>query len=97
VFHDERNRVFVHVKNAPAGLTLRVLASFLRRVTRHCLRVATFRERGAGARSYAGAYLRALGSMLVRLPEMLWKRLQIRRVRRRVADHLLVPLFAPRP
>jgi GT2 family glycosyltransferase len=97
VFYDERNRVFAHLKNAPPLLALRVGASFLRRVARKSFRVATFRECDAGARSHAGAYLRALGSLLVHLPEMLGKRVQIRWLRRLVADRQLAPLFAPRP
>jgi GT2 family glycosyltransferase len=97
VLYDERNRVFVHLKNAPALLALRVVASFLRRVARKSFRVVTLQECDAGARSHAGAYLRALGSLLVRLPELLCKRVQIRWVRRRVADRQLAPLLAPRP
>jgi GT2 family glycosyltransferase len=89
LYHVERNRVFASIKNGPARLALRTLAVFCARAARKWLRVAAFVERDAVSRRQAFAYIPAGLSLAWHLPEMLCKRLQIRRLRSRVPDHSL--------
>jgi hypothetical protein len=89
LYHVERNRVFASIKNGPARLALRTLAVFCARAARKWLRVATFVERDAVSRRQALAYIPAGLSLAWHLPEMLCKRLRIRRLRSRVPDRSL--------
>jgi GT2 family glycosyltransferase len=88
-YHVERNRVFASIKNGPARLAVRALAVFCARAALKWLRIITFVERNAISRRQALAYIPAGFSLAWRLPEMLWKRLQIRRLRARVGDRSL--------
>ena len=96
VFHADRNRLFMLLKNAPWRLVVTATARFAGLAARGALRPLVRRRRpstgGApggraamplGAR--AGVYARVLGSLLVRAPEMLAKRWAIRS-RRVVSD-----------
>jgi GT2 family glycosyltransferase len=78
VYHVERNRAFVHLKNAPLATACRVLASFAWRTLRKSWLVATLRERDKVHRGQALAMVRAAVSLVGRLPEMLWKRWRVR-------------------
>ena len=64
-FHVNRNRIFMLVKNGPAGFVLRA-----------ALRPAW--DAGGSRRSQVRVKLRVLGSLLRYLPEMLAKRRRIR-------------------
>ena len=86
LYYVERNRVFVNLKNAPAGLALRSLAVFAAKSMRMWYWVLTFQQRGRTAWQKAWAYLSAGGSVLGGMPDMLRKRFQIRVRRRLVAD-----------
>jgi GT2 family glycosyltransferase len=97
LFHVERNRVFVNLKNAPARLALRSLAVFAARAVRKWFRVATLRDRSALDRRQAWMYVPSGLSLLVALPEMLWKRYLIRTLRRKVSDRALASLMSPPP
>ncbi len=96
-YYWERNRVFVNIKNGSPGLALYSLAVFCGRAGRKWLRVVTGREATKQDWRQALAYLRAAGSLLLRVPEMLAKRVVIRILRRRAADDDFAHLVSPSP
>ncbi|MBO0728283.1 MAG: glycosyltransferase family 2 protein [Acidimicrobiaceae bacterium] len=90
IFHVDRNRLFMILKNAPPAFTARAFAHFaslsVRSVGHTLLRrgskAATDGKTPAvSGRSRARIHLRVVLSLLRRLPEMMWKRRQIRRHR----------------
>jgi GT2 family glycosyltransferase len=97
LFHVERNRVFVSVKNAPAWLALRSLAVFGARALRKWFRVAALQERTVTDWRQALAYIPSGLSLVARLPEMLYKRMQNRWLRRKISDRAMAHLISPVP
>jgi GT2 family glycosyltransferase len=97
VYHVERNRVFVSLKNAPWRLVIRSLAVFAARAARKWLRVLLLQERTQLDRGQAIAYVRAAFSLAIHAPEMLCKRLVIRMIRAKVSDRRLARLIVPPP
>lgn len=97
VYHVERNRALVALKNAPALVAARSLAVFWARAARKWARVLALQDRQPADRGQALAYAAAGASLLALTPEMLWKRFVIRVWRRRVADGALAPLISPPP
>jgi GT2 family glycosyltransferase len=106
IFHVDRNRLFMILKNAPPGFVMRAFARLgwmsLRSAARGVLRPWRGGLGGQAAtpgadRSVAGArvHVKVLGSLLRHLPEMLAKRRSIRR-KRRVSDAEIVHWFYPR-
>jgi len=98
-FHVDRNRIFVLLKNASFPMAMRSYAAFVRLALNNATGRAGrggFREgrpvRDAGR---ARVYLKVVGSLLVHLPEMLFKRSRIRR-RRTVPDAAIERWFFPR-
>ena len=95
-YYTERNRVFVNLKNARRWQALRTLAVFAAKTARMWYWVLTFQQRGRAAWETAWAYVRAGGSLLAGMPDMLLKRGQIRG-RRLVAERGFAHLIAPKP
>lgn len=101
IFHVDRNRLFMILKNAPAGFVLGVFLGFAWRSARLGMRAFLPRQTAAaGDRatprfSRARIELRVLRSLLEHLPEMLGKRRQIRR-RRTVSDAQIRGWMYPR-
>jgi GT2 family glycosyltransferase len=97
LYHVERNRVFVSLKNAPSRLALRSVAVFAARAARKWWRVLTRREATWHDLLQAWAYVPAGLSLVVWTPEMLWKRFLIRIWSRRVPDQVLAPHITAKP
>lgn len=97
VYHVERNRALVALKNAPPAVAARSVAVFWARAARKWARVLALRDRRPNDRRLAFAYAGAGASLLALTPEMLWKRFLIRTLRRRVSDRSLAPLISPPP
>jgi GT2 family glycosyltransferase len=97
LYHVERNRVFLSLKNAPLRLALRALGVFGARAARKWWRVFSGRECQVLDRRQAVAYLGAGLSLLANIPGMLWKRLQNRKIRRRAPDRAFAHLITPHP
>ena len=101
-FHVDRNRLFMILKNAPAGFVARTYAGFARRSLRMSARlVLRRRDRvpaaagGAPAPNRARVHLRVAASLVAHMPEMLVKRFQVRR-RRSVPDADVLAWLRPR-
>ena len=105
-FHVDRNRLFMILKNAPAGFALRAYGRYMLLAARGALRAVVRQRRpprreehseaaGASPASRARIHVRVAGSLLIHLPEMLGKRWRIRR-RRRVADAEIIRWMYPR-
>jgi len=102
-FHVDRNRLFMLIKNASAGMVIRSLTTFARLSLENAMRAAGRRLRphqrqdgppaGSGAR--ARIHLHVVASIARHLPEMVLKRVRIRR-RRRVPDAAIERWFFPR-
>jgi GT2 family glycosyltransferase len=97
LYHVERNRVFVSLKNAPWLLAARSLAVFTARAARKWYRVLALRDRSARDRRQALAYVRAALSLVRHLPAMLWQRLRIRTLQRIAPDRAFAHLIATPP
>jgi GT2 family glycosyltransferase len=97
LYHVERNRVFASIKNASAPVVLRTLAVFAARAVRKWIRVIGLRERGRLCRQQALAYIPAGLSLIAHMPEMLWKRFQIRTLRARLPERAFADLVTPQP
>ncbi len=104
IFHVDRNRLFMILKNAPPGFVLRSFARFAYLSARLGARGLLRRGRSRGAAGSAGRgpgfsrariHLRVFASLLAHLPEMLAKRWRIRRSRT-VPDAEIVRWFYPR-
>jgi GT2 family glycosyltransferase len=108
IFHVDRNRLFMILKNAPTGFVLRAFTRYgwlaARGLARALARAVLRRGRGRGEAAAAGGvsgagrariHIRVVASLLLHLPEMLDKRWRIRR-RRKVADVEIVRWFYPR-
>jgi GT2 family glycosyltransferase len=102
-FHVDRNRLFMIIKNAPAGMVGRTFATFAWMSLKNAARTLLsrfVRPPAALQRANLGAgrariHAKVIGSLATHLPEMLVKRLQIRR-RRRVEDTEIARWFYPR-
>ena len=109
IFHVDRNRLFMILKNAPARFALRTYGGYgllAARGVAHAI-VKQLRSRPHTRSAAAGApavvpgvsrariHVRVAASLIAHLPEMLGKRWQIRR-RRRVADAEILRLLYPR-
>ncbi|OLE21258.1 MAG: hypothetical protein AUG49_22480, partial [Catenulispora sp. 13_1_20CM_3_70_7] len=102
VFHVDRNRLFMLLKDASMPMVIRSYWGFIRLAARNATRRARRRgdspvlegraARGAGR---ARVHLRVVASLAAHLPEMLVKRSQIRR-RRTVPDAVVERWFFPR-
>lgn len=97
VYHVERNRVFVAIKNGPPRLVVRGMATLAAKTAREWWRVAVRRGDRARRLPRARAYLRAGGSLARHLPAMLAKRFRIRVWRRKVSDRDLSVWLSPAP
>lgn len=102
IFHVDRNRLFMIIKNAPAGFVLRSVARFGFLSAGFAAKAAARRlglGRGTGAvapgLSRAGIQLRVVLSLVRHMPEMLSKRRAIRRGRR-ASDAEIIRWFYPR-
>src|SRR5262249_26138337 len=107
IFHVDRNRLFMILKNAPLELVLQAFARFSWLAVRFAARTALGRRRGAvvhasGRATRSGAdfsrartHVRVAMSLLAHLPEMLAKRWRIRR-HRRVRDADILAWLHPR-
>jgi N-acetylglucosaminyl-diphospho-decaprenol L-rhamnosyltransferase len=109
IFHVDRNRLFMILKNAPPGFVLRAFSrygwlaarSFGRGSARTILRRGRMRGEAVGsvgkgsAGTRARVHIRVVASLLVHLPEMLAKRWRIRRGHK-VADAQIVRWFYAR-
>ena len=102
-FHVDRNRLFMIIKNAPPGMAARSLAHFAGISLKNGVRTAVSRfmtppptlQRGNLGAGRARIHLRVVTSLAAHLPEMLFKRFQIRR-HRRVPDSEVMRWFYPR-
>jgi GT2 family glycosyltransferase len=105
-FHVDRNRLFMILKNAPPAFALRAFAHFAwlsvrfvgRAMLRRVMRAARGQaptERPQKAASRVRTHVRVVLSLLHHMPEMLAKRIHIRR-RRRVADAEILRRLYPR-
>jgi GT2 family glycosyltransferase len=103
-FHVDRNRLFMILKNAPAGFVARSFAYYAWLAAQGAGRAVLRRKRPGPALpngpspnpvARARIHLSVLGSLLGHLPEMLRKRSLIRR-RRLVSDQELTRWFYPR-
>jgi GT2 family glycosyltransferase len=101
-FHVDRNRLFMIVKNAPAGFVFRSFAGFARLSVRAAARAllgrggrAPGRPGPGGAPSRSRIHLRVVGSLLRHLPVM-WARRRRIRGRRLVTDAELLRWLYPR-
>ncbi len=106
-FHADRNRLFMILKDAPAGFALRAFAGFGYRSARMGARLllrGRRRDRGRHSEAGAGApagpsrariHLQVAASLSAHLPEMLAKRWRIRR-RRLVRDAEILRWCYPR-
>jgi GT2 family glycosyltransferase len=103
IFHVDRNRLFMILKNAPAGMVMCTLLHFANLSARNAVRAMLsriMRPPDALNRSNLGPgrarlHLRVVLSLARHLPEMLVKRWGIRRGRR-VPDHEIQRWFFPR-
>jgi GT2 family glycosyltransferase len=102
IFHVDRNRLFMIIKNGPPSFVLRSFVTFGAMSAAYAARTLLRRLRrgeagGAAAPgpSRARTQVRVVGSLLRHLPEMLAKRWRIRRGRR-VSDADITRWFFPR-
>lgn len=104
IFHADRNRLLMILKNAPPGFALRAFGGFGYRSARMAARVLLRRGGGGNAAAAAGGplpvnraavHLSVAASLLAHLPEMLVKRWRIRRSRR-VPDAEILRWLYPR-
>jgi GT2 family glycosyltransferase len=93
IYHAERNRVLVNLKNAPPTLVLYTFAVFAAKAARQWCWLLTRRKRSLPK---ALAYARAGVSLLSGIPGAARKRFHIRS-RRLVGDQALAPLIQPPP
>jgi GT2 family glycosyltransferase len=104
-FHVDRNRLFMILKNAPAGFALRAYGRYSLLAARGAIRAvvrelrprreALSAEANASPASRARIHVRVAGSLLAHLPEMLCKRWGIRRGRK-VPDAEIIRRLYPR-
>ena len=102
-FHVDRNRLFMIIKNAPAGMVVRTFATFAWISFKNAARTLLGRfvppprslERANLGAGRARIHVRVVGSLATHLPEMLVKRVRVRR-NRRVADSEVTRWFYPR-
>lgn len=103
-FHVDRNRLFTIVKNAPPGFVLRSVTHFGWLAARSLARALVRRgpqarrqppERAPARVAGGRVHIRVALSLLAHLPEMLFKRWRIRRVRC-VGDAEILQWFYPR-
>ncbi|MBO0727934.1 MAG: glycosyltransferase family 2 protein [Acidimicrobiaceae bacterium] len=103
IFHVDRNRLFMILKNAPPGMVLRTFARFAGLAAANAVRGSLSRmirppaalervNQGAGR---ARIHLKVVASLLRHLPDLLRKRWSIRR-RRSVPDSEIARWFYPR-
>jgi GT2 family glycosyltransferase len=90
-FHADRNRLFMVLKNAPAGFVLRSFASLARRAARG----GGVRPEGSARPGRRRIHLQVAASLLAHLPALLARRIRIRR-RRLVADREIARWLHPR-
>jgi GT2 family glycosyltransferase len=103
IFHVDRNRLFVVLKNGAPGFVARSFLGFYWRALKNLF--ATMRGKSAGSGipadrkmprpGRARVHVRVAASLLLHLPEMLVKRRRIRRSRR-VSDAEIARWFYPR-
>jgi GT2 family glycosyltransferase len=97
LYHNEKNRVFVNLKNGSLSLALRSLAVFHAKALRKWWRVLTAQECSRRDWGQAFAYARAAGAIYWNLPLMLWRRFLVRGKRRLVPDESFAHLVVPSP
>lgn len=99
LYHVERNRVLVNLKNAPPRQALYTVAVFAAKAARQWWWLLTLREPGRLGVRKALAYVSAGFSLLKGVPAVLWQRFQVRGRRRLVDErefqHLILPKPAP--
>ncbi|MBO0727853.1 MAG: glycosyltransferase family 2 protein [Acidimicrobiaceae bacterium] len=103
IFHVDRNRLFMILKNAPLGMVLKTFARFAGLAAANAARTSISRiirppvalERVNQGPGRARIHVKVVASLLRHLPEMLRKRWRIRR-RRSVPNSEITKWFYPR-